>query len=543
MKIKKITAFIMALLCMCSFCSCKKTPQNTSSFYDGVKSESTDRNYITLLYSAADTFNPYTAKTDINRQLCKLLYEPLVKLDNEFNPIYSIASEIKTEGTKCVVTLKNVKFSDGTSVTADDVVYSCKLAKEQSPIYSAKLYEVSSVTAVNSSAVEFTLTKADPYFENLLDFPILKTGSEKITDSDSVLQPPVGSGRYKVSDNRQSLTVNSYYYTKMPSITTIKLINAPDRESVSHYVEIGAADMYYSEISDGNILRMSGKKLSMSLNNLVYIGINQNYGVLAENAMRQALASGIDREQICRNAYYNNALSATGFFNPLWDKTKSVQNIQITSDYEITVENLEKIGYNKLDDKSNRINSGGAQLKFTMLVNSENRLRVASAQLIAEQLKACGIQITVIEKSYEAYTECLKNGDFQLFLGEVKLTDNMDISSMVCSGGTAAFGLTAEKKTDETATADETEEQSENQAAAEEENRNAHKPQEVVEGFYLGQNTIADVATVLQTEMPFVPVCYRTGVLFCNDNIDNIENSSASDVFYSIENFVYKDNS
>ena len=336
--------------------------------------------------------------------------------------------------------------------------------------------------------------------------------------------------------------MNSYYYTKMPSITTIKLINAPDRESVSHYVEIGAADMYYSEISDGNILRMSGKKLSMSLNNLVYIGINQNYGVLAESAMRQALASGIDREQICRNAYYNNALSATGFFNPLWDKTKSVQNIQITSDYEITVENLEKIGYNKLDDKSNRINSGGAQLKFTMLVNSENRLRVASAQLIAEQLKACGIQITVIEKSYEAYTECLKNGDFQLFLGEVKLTDNMDISSMVCSGGTAAFVLTEEKKTDETATADETEEQSENQAA-EEENINAHKPQEVVEGFYLGQNTIADVATVLQTEMPFVPVCYRTGVLFCNDSIDNIENSSASDVFYSIENFVYKDNS
>ncbi len=536
MKFKKVLAGFLAVVCAMCFSSCRKNPDNSSFMSDDIVIEDSDRNYITLLYSAADTFNPYTAKTDINRQLCKLIYEPLVKLDNEFNLAYSIAKEIKTEATSCVVTLNSVNFSDGSTLTADDVVYSFNLAKSDNSIYAAKLYEAVSASAVNSSTVEFKLLKNDPYFENLLTFPIIKANSENITDSDSVLQPPVGSGRYKVSEDKQSLSVNTVYFGTLPKITQIKLINAPDRESVSHYVEIGAADMYYSEISDGNILRMSGKKIDINLNNLVYIGINQNYGALTENNIRQAFSSGIDREKICRNSFYNNATPATGFFNPVWDKTKSVQNIQIKSDFEITVENLEKIGYNKLDSKSERVNQNGTKLQFTLLVNSENRIRVAAAQQIAEQLSDYGIKITVIEKAYDAYVESLKNGDFQLFLGEVKLTDNMDISSLVCEGGSAAYGLAKQPVADTTTQTEETNPEESEEA---EPVLPVNRSQEVVNGFYLGQNTIADVAAVLQTEMPFVPVCYRTGILFCNENVQNVGSPSASDIFSSIDSYIY----
>ena len=61
----------------------------------------------------------------------------------------------------------------------------------------------------------------------------------------------------------------------------------------------------------------------------------------------------------------------------------------------------------------------------------------------------------------------------------------------------------------------------------------------VVNGFYKGENTIADIATVLQTEMPAIPVCYRTGVLFSNENIENVNNASASDIYFSIESYIY----
>ena len=537
MNIKKILAVLLAVTVSLLFSGCNEVATNSSgSISEEVSTEKT-RDYMTLLYSATDTFNPYTLKTNINRQLCMLLYEPLVKLDNQFEPIYSIANTVTTNGKKCVVTLNNVVFSDGSAVTASDVVYSCNLARGAGNSYAYKLYSVVGVAAANSYTVEFTLSKADPYFVNLLDFPIIKANSDKVTDSDSVVQPPVGCGRYVVSADRQSLEINQHYSGEQSSIKKIRLINSPDSESVSHYAQIGAADMYYSDISDGNILRISGKKLDVNLNNIVYIGVNQNYGPLAYPEMRQALASALDRSKICKDSYYNNAIPATGFFNPVWKAASSVQNIQITANKEITIENLEKIGYNSLDGKGIRINSSGTTLSFTLLVNSENRIKVSAAQNIASQLLEVGIKINVIEKSYADYIGALNAGQFQLFLGEVKLTDNMDISCLVSTGGSAAYGLpvanngTVENSDDST----DAEQQS---PVSTEPDLSLIAPGDVVNGFYEGYNTIADIASVLQTNMPFVPVCYRTGVLFCNEKIENIKSFSASDIYSSINSYI-----
>ena len=316
------------------------------------------------------------------------------------------------------------------------------------------------------------------------------------------------------------------------SVKEIRLINAPDEESVTHYVEIGAADMYYSDISDGNILRMSGKKVNINLNRLIYIGVNVNHGDLSQAAVRQAISSGIDRSVVCRDGYYNNAIAANGFYNPVWQAVKSVQNIELQANKEITVENLEKIGYNSLDSVGVRKNASGTRLKFDLLVNKENRLRVAAARLISSQLSECGFNIRVVEKSYEDYTAALSEGNFQLYLAEVAVTPNMDISSLIIEGGSAAYGV---KKSHDSDTSSESSEKDGTQAE-----QPVATAAELIKGLYSSANNITDVASVLQTEMPFIPVCYRTGVLFCNDNIENVNNSSVSDIYFSIESYKIK---
>ncbi len=533
MNFKRILSLFLVLVTLLVLSSCGEvTKGNTSENISGVSENKKTVNYMTLLYSAADTFNPYTAKTNINRQLCMLLYEPLVKINNEFEPVYSLAKSVVTKGKKCTVKIRNAKFSDGSSVTADDIVYSCKLALKAKNSYSAKLYEVKSVSASDSKTVVFTLKKADRYFINLLDFPIIKIGSDKKTDSDSVIQPPIGCGRYKVSKDKLSLVINSKYFGEKGSIKKIKLINAPDSESVSHYAQIGAADMYYSDISDGNILRISGKKYNVNLNNLVYIGFNHNNSILSKSTFRHAVSSGIDRNAICRDSYYNNAIAATGFFNPVWKLTSSVQNIQINANQQITVENLEKIGYNRLDSRGLRVNSSGNGLNFTLLVNSENRIRVSAAQKIAENLSAYGIKINIVEKKFSAYKKALKKGDFDMYIGEVKITDNMDLSSLIDDDGSAAFGHMIKEKSSSRKNAD-------NKSKTKKKTATSYKNcQKVINGFYKGKNNITDIATVLQSEMPIVPVCYRTGVLFCNDNIENINLFSASDIYFSVESYI-----
>ena len=139
-------------------------------------------------------------------------------------------------------------------------------------------------------------------------------------------------------------------------------------------------------------------------------------------------------------------MPANGFFNPAWEAVKSVQNINLQANKEITVENLEEIGYNKLDGEGVRTNSAGKKLKFELLVNKENRLRVSAAKIIASRLSEYGISVRVAEKSFADYTAALSSGNFQLYLAEVAITPNMDISSLVTEGGSAAYGIKTANK-------------------------------------------------------------------------------------------------
>lgn len=536
---KKVIAFLIVTALILTLCGCNKNsaaPNNEPS--DNNSSETAEyKNSITLLCSKADTFNPYTAKTEVNRQLCKLLYEPLVKTDDNFKPYNSIAKSVKISKDICTVELKEVDFSDGTQLTADDVVYSYNLAKKSKTSYKNKLYLVESVSAKDSNTVVFTLKKQDRYFANVLDFPIIKSGSDKKVDSDSVKFPPIGAGRYKLNEDNTELTVNEHYFSKKSSIKKINLINSPDMESITHYIEIGATDIYFSDISNGVIPRMSGTKTNINLNDLVYIGVNHANKKLALENLRQAISSGIDRSEITKNAYFNNALSCTGFFNPLWEETKSLQNIQITANSQISVENLEEIGYNSLDSDGVRRN-GNSYLSFSLLVNKENSARVAAAKLIATQLKKQGIKITVVKVSFKEYKRRLKNGEFDLYLGEVKITENMDFSQLAISGGSAAYGIKAQKKKD-TDKEEQTENNTEN---SEKEKSKTLACSKVIKNFYKGKNSISDVAVTLQNDMPFIPVCYRMGVLFCNENIENLNMASLSDIYFSIESYKIKKN-
>lgn len=223
----------------------------------------------------------------------------------------------------------------------------------------------------------------------------------------------------------------------------------------------------------------------------------------------------------------------TGFFNPAWEAVKSVQNINLQANKEITVENLEEIGYNKLDSEGVRTNSAGKKLKFELLVNKENRLRVSAAKIIASRLSEYGISVRVAEKSFADYTAALSSGNFQLYMAEVAITPNMDISSLVTEGGSAAYGIKTADKNNAGGKAEQAADTSDNQQTEEKSLTAA----ELVNGFYAGTNTLADLASVLQTEMPVIPICYRTGVLFYNDKIENVNNSSCSDIYFSIDSY------
>ena len=522
-------AAIMLLLAGCGSGSDKNPSDNSPSGND-----SSAARELQLLYCAADTMNPYKTISKLNAELASLLFEPLFKVDDSFEQVAVLAEKITTEGTTHTVTLKNAVFSDGSAVTADDVLFSCELAKECAR-FAPLFYEIESISVSDGRTIVFITTRHDPYFAKLLTFPILKTDSDKLKDEDNVELVPIGSGRFVFNEKGDGLIQNSAYYGKQAEIESIRLINAPDLESMEHYVEIGATDVYYAEMTDDTIIRMSGTKEKVNLNNLIYLGINHYYGPLKSANLRYAISSALSRKQITEKAFHSNATPANGFFHPDWKATSDYQTIETSANLKISVENLANIGYNKLNAEGFYENSAGKVLELSLLVNGENSVKVAAAELIASQLATTGIKINLNVVDRAEYFRALSAGHFQLYLGEVRLLPNMDISPLVIRGGSAAYGMVSAPVT-ETDPDEEAEEETEIRPVYNSETAYVS----VISGFNSGKNTAADVAASLLSSMPIIPLAYRDSIVFYSTTVESIGQASAGDIFLSMGDFKIK---
>ena len=232
---------------------------------------------------------------------------------------------------------------------------------------------------------------------------------------------------------------------------------------------------------------------------------------LKNNYMRHGLSAALNREKICEDTYYTNAVPATGVFNPAWQGIKGIQSIQTTNKNETSIENFRKIGYNIKNNEGFLLNANNHVVELRLLVNKENAFRNSAAELISSQLAAVGIKIKIESVPYSEYVSRLKAGQFDLYLAEINIKENMDLTELLCSGGTAAYGIP--KVIDD---GDEA---------------NGISLQQAISGFYKGESTVSDIASMAVSELPIIPVCYRTGILFCSNEIKEPSVNFTADIY------------
>lgn len=550
-RIKRITAVILCFL-MLFLCACDGGKQPTSSSPAPTPGSTTAyADDLSIFYCSKDSLNPYAAVTEFNLKLQTLMYDPLVRLTPEFQPELVIAENIELAGKTCTVTLKNVTFSDGSALTADDVVYSLKLAKESTLIYADQLSNITGYRARDGKVV-ITLSKADPYFVNLLDFPIIKARSETLTDENKIILPPIGSGRYVFDRDNKYLYANESHVLGAPNVKRILLIDAPDSEVTKFNLESGNVSIYNTDLSTGEVPSMIGTITLSPLNNFVYLGVNLNRDVFSDAKMRYAVSYAINRAAICDQAYFSYALPASGLFSPLWQDAKGLQNIPSTENLQNSIANLAELGYNSKDNEGFFVGNNGKRLSLTLVCNSDNERRMSAANLIKTQLEAAGIAVAVKALEWDGYVAALASGDFDLYIAEIRLLNNMDVTELVTSNGSLSYGIpdkaagTADKPDaapadDQAATgADGT---PDGEGAAQPQAPEATAPvvinqmvDDAVSGFYGEDLSLIDIINAFNAEMPIIPICYRSGITFCNSKV-SIENmSSVTDAYYNITN-------
>lgn len=538
MKLHRAVAFFIALA-LIFLTSCVKDDDLTNSETNNI--DYNKKNNIggsaptfSLMYCSNDTLDPYTAVTKINQELTVLMFDPLVKLDRDFSPIYVLADKITLNGTNCVITLKSVNFSDGSTLNAEDVTYSIKKAKESQTKYRQQLENVVSYSAASANTVSLKLNAYDPYFINLLDFPIIKRNSDTRKSADNVALPPIGCGRYIFDTDNKQLSANSSYHNGGVSIKHINLINTPDGEALRHNIEVGSISMYYTDLSDNTLPKMTGKIHEVPLNNLVFIGVNSKNKHLNRTQLRQAISSAINRSVICEKIYLGNATPAQGPFNSEWKDASGLQTIDIKHNIDICVANLGQIGYNNKDNDGYFIDNKGKRLSFTLLCNNDNSSRLSLANLLSQQLKDAGIELKVKAVDWNSYINALNSGSFDLYLGEIKLLNNMDITQLVTPGGNAAFGISEQEVRTETTQNTSSDNQSEDDTP-DGTDFSFEPTYKILQSFYEGSATLQQVIIKFLEELPVIPVCHRCGLVTYNQRLNPGPKSTLSDIFLGIE--------
>ncbi len=498
MKKRKISVLCVFTAVALLLCSCKKIPTATEEETTAVSgSESVQSTEILLPYSSSDSLNPYFATGNENLALAYLYCQPLFEVKSDYSAEAVLAGSITSDGTRVTVTLQNAVFSDGSSVTAKDVVYSFNKAKS-SVAFSQRLSNIASAV-VSGSAVAFTLASPDNLCQNILTFPIVKQST-----ADSSAAVPVGSGKFVFDSDSLTFTVNQKSET-VSRINKITLYDVKKLEYITNAVEIGNINYLFEDFSDGRYKRVAAQTKSITLNNFVFLGINPSSGALSSSAVRTAIYYAIDKEDISQSAYQGYAKSAVTVFNPDFNMLSSQELPSAEGDTTKCDSILSKMGYNYYTKNGVKTDQTNV-LAFSVLVNSENSFRVSAAQKIAARLGERGFSVTIDAVDSETYRQRVLSGNYETYIGEVKLCENFDLSAFF--NGQSGMSVDANGSF----------------VAA-------------YNSFKSGQSDIKAVNDAFFNDMPFVPLCYRMGMAAYSKGVTPDFTYAPFDIYGNMENW------
>ncbi len=547
---KRFLAIVMALLLLL-LCGCKNSDTSlTPDLSDG--SGITGRpaaKTVRVLFSSKDSLDPYSCVTEQNAVLGQLIFEPLVSLTNQYDIEYRLAKSVTVSDKLCSITLRDCIFSDGTDVTAADVVFSFNKAKKSKTRYADSLKYVKSVEAVNTNTVSVTLSRNDPNFANLLTFPIMKSGSDELKDKDNQLLCPIGAGRYVFDNETDVLSLNKNYYGKKSAIKTIQTVDAPDEESVEQAVKAGMVDYYFTDLSNNIIPKMNGIAYDVAQTRMVFIGVNPSNPQLSNSLFRQALSSMLNREAICSGAYFSKAEPAIGPFPSSWEPAVGYMNIQTTAKIETAISNVEFAGFTKKNKEGYFLLKNGNPITFSLLVNSDNESRITVAQQIVKDAKSIGIKIKINAVTQKQYYSLLKSKHYDLFLGEIRIEENMDLGGLVSLNSASKLlnndndkNSSDDKKTSSKTSSSEKNEVLTSDNQGESSQTTSLAPGEITltstvayKGYYNGKYSLQDLITAFTAELPVIPICFRNGLVIYSDRFGNGITPTRSDLFHGIQ--------
>jgi len=383
-----LTATLMAVaLCSCTGGKPQETAPQGSAGISTSEPISGGEITVGIAQDLDDGLDPHHMESAGTREVLFNVFEGLVKPDQDGNLIPAVSSSFTTsdDGAVFTFTLRdNVLFHNGDLVTVEDVVFSlerCMGNGSSEPLISA-FSAVQSVEAPDNKTIVVTMNSPNPEFLASLAAPILPASYDGST--------LIGTGPFRfVSHTPLERVVLEKFedYWGTPAYldkVTFQVTGNPDTLAMS--LLSGAIDLcpHLTQTAEAALAQSEDFYIQEGTMNLVQaVYLNNAVEPLNHVEVRQALAYAMNRDDIMLALAGGRGTPLGSSMYPAFTKYFMPE---LADYYEYNPEKakalLTEAGYPDGFDLTITVPSGYAQ-------------HVDTAQVVAEQFKAIGVNVTI----------------------------------------------------------------------------------------------------------------------------------------------------
>jgi peptide/nickel transport system substrate-binding protein len=284
----------------------------------------------------ATNFDPIKTQDNMSLWTEMEIYSQLVRVNNVGTDIEGDLAkswDVSDDGTEYTFHLRpEAKFSDGTPVTADDVVYSLERDMGKDSINSWTLEAVKSVEAIDPATVKITLkAPAAPFANDIALWGASIVSKAAVEGGADPAIKPVGSGPFMLDSwqKGQQITLkkNPYYWEKdsagnqLPYLDQVNLMVITDDNTRMLELQSGELDttlaVPYNQLAP---LSQNPNLLihATPLYGITNISLNQKKPEFTDIKIRQAMNYAVDRDAMVQTALFGNGRMACSPINLVW---------------------------------------------------------------------------------------------------------------------------------------------------------------------------------------------------------------------------------
>ena len=404
------------------------------------------------------TFNPITGNEQSSEEIYRHLFSSLTGLDSPSQtvlPQLAYAWTNSPDGRTWIFYLrKNLRWSDGQPLNADDVVFTWN-----DVIYNPDIDNVVR-DAFIIQGKKFVVTKLDdltiqvqtpqvyaPFLINFGGVPILPrhvldsaVQQKTFTSAYGVDWDPariVGSGPFRLKSYAPAQTLllerNPYFFevdqkgTRLPYFDNIVYTIVPDMNALSLRFLSGESDVddfippyeydHYKTAADAGKLTLLEPGIGLET---AFFWFNENTNMdqsgkplvdpvklkwFRDKRFRQACSYAIDRQSIVDSVYSGRAVPNYGFVTPGNRKWYDPDTMKYPHDPARALALLKEMGIEKRNGDDFLTDADGNKVEFVLNTNTGNGAREKTAVLIQNDLQKIGMQVVVQSIEFNSLVE------------------------------------------------------------------------------------------------------------------------------------------